>query len=168
MPHTILEETCIGCSACERVCPTESISGEPKSPYFIDHSTCIDCSACTFVCPAECIETQDGVLAPKYKKSERPRAVVSEQSCIGCVMCVDACPFDAITMVGERGDTGSYIDSIAVVDPKKCTGCTVCVESCGWDSIDMDPPLKMPSRFAYEIGDHVPVAGSEDEASAVA
>ncbi len=167
MPHTILEETCIGCSACERVCPTSAISGEPKDPYYIDHSICIDCSACTFVCPVECIENQDSLLAPKYKKSERPKAVVSPDDCIGCVMCVDACPFDAITMVGATADTESLIDAIALVDPKKCTGCTVCVDSCGWDSIDMNPPLKLDSSFSQLIPDHVPtLPPSPDEQAA--
>ena len=50
LKYIILEEKCIGCTACTKVCPTGAISGEVKKPYAIDQSKCIKCGACEQKC----------------------------------------------------------------------------------------------------------------------
>ena len=46
MKYTIIEEKCVGCTACARGCPVNAISGERKEPHFIDQEKCIKCGAC--------------------------------------------------------------------------------------------------------------------------
>lgn len=51
----IQAETCKGCGLCIKVCPTDAISGERKSPHVIDQSKCIKCGACIEKCPFKAI-----------------------------------------------------------------------------------------------------------------
>jgi len=44
------EEKCIGCSLCERKCPSNAISGEIKKPYKIDADKCTKCDVCRSYC----------------------------------------------------------------------------------------------------------------------
>lgn len=53
--YVIDEATCIGCTACIRVCPTEAISGERKQPHVIEPELCISCGACADKCPVGAI-----------------------------------------------------------------------------------------------------------------
>ena len=55
MPFTIVAENCTGCTACEKRCPTNAISGDPKKAYYIEPTLCIDCGACGVICPDEAI-----------------------------------------------------------------------------------------------------------------
>ncbi|MBU1672755.1 MAG: NADH-quinone oxidoreductase subunit NuoF [Actinobacteria bacterium] len=48
-------ETCIGCGACVKVCPTEAITGEKKQPHVIDVEACIRCKMCLSRCPEDSI-----------------------------------------------------------------------------------------------------------------
>ncbi len=51
----IKAEICKGCGLCTKVCPTDAISGERRSPYTIDQSKCIKCGACIEKCPFKAI-----------------------------------------------------------------------------------------------------------------
>ncbi len=48
-------ETCKGCAACVKVCPTEAITGEKKEPHVIDVEKCIRCKMCLSRCPENSI-----------------------------------------------------------------------------------------------------------------
>ncbi|MGM0436581.1 MAG: NADH-ubiquinone oxidoreductase-F iron-sulfur binding region domain-containing protein, partial [Bacillota bacterium] len=52
-PHgyRVIEEDCIGCTKCKRVCPVDAISGEVKQTHAIDQNLCIECGACMEACP---------------------------------------------------------------------------------------------------------------------
>jgi NAD-dependent dihydropyrimidine dehydrogenase PreA subunit len=50
LQYKILEDKCIGCTACARVCPVSCISGEVKKLHTIDQSQCIKCGACMDKC----------------------------------------------------------------------------------------------------------------------
>ncbi|NTW71462.1 MAG: NADH-quinone oxidoreductase subunit NuoF [Eubacteriaceae bacterium] len=55
LQYTILEEKCIGCTACAKVCPVNCIAGEPKGVHVIDQSRCIKCGACYDRCKFDAI-----------------------------------------------------------------------------------------------------------------
>ncbi len=56
LKYNIIEEECVGCTACARVCPVGCISGEKKEVHIIDQSICIKCGACMDKCKFNAIE----------------------------------------------------------------------------------------------------------------
>lgn len=46
----IVEDKCVGCTACARVCPTDAITGEIRKPHLIHQEKCIKCGACYDTC----------------------------------------------------------------------------------------------------------------------
>lgn len=56
LSYKIIEDKCIGCTKCSRVCPVACITGSVKQPHVIDESECIACGACYDACPVDAIE----------------------------------------------------------------------------------------------------------------
>ena len=56
MRYIIIEENCVGCTACARNCPVNAISGERKQVHFINQDMCIKCGACMERCKFNAIE----------------------------------------------------------------------------------------------------------------
>jgi NADH:ubiquinone oxidoreductase subunit F (NADH-binding)/NAD-dependent dihydropyrimidine dehydrogenase PreA subunit len=54
--YLIAEDKCTGCGACQRVCPSDAISGEKKKPHKIDKTKCIKCGSCYETCNFEAIK----------------------------------------------------------------------------------------------------------------
>jgi NADP-reducing hydrogenase subunit HndC len=48
--YDIIEDLCTGCTLCFRNCPVGAITGERRSPHFIDQSLCIKCGVCLEKC----------------------------------------------------------------------------------------------------------------------
>ncbi|RME19721.1 MAG: NADH-quinone oxidoreductase subunit F [Candidatus Zixiibacteriota bacterium] len=51
-----IDETCTGCHACYKPCPTDAIVGEPKQLHYIIQEKCIQCGACYQVCTYNSIQ----------------------------------------------------------------------------------------------------------------
>lgn len=138
MAYSIIE-TCIGCTACTKRCPTNAITGERNQLHVIDPTLCIDCGACGVVCPPEAILDDVGDVCVTLKKQEWPRAVVIEEKCIGsgCELCINICPFDALSL--QHTEHADDFFGVSTVDDRKCTGCRLCEDVCGWDAIHIFP-----------------------------
>jgi len=145
MPFTILAESCTGCSACEKRCPTRAISGDPKKSYYIEATLCIDCGACGVICPDDAILDTYGNVTRVLKKAERPIAVVHPDNCNGCGVCVDVCPFDCIYPSPYNGP--EYLGRVEV-DERTCVGCKLCEEVCGWEGIYIMPGAEKEAFLA--------------------
>lgn len=50
MIYEIIQENCVGCTACARACPVGAITGERKEVHIINQSLCIKCGACMDRC----------------------------------------------------------------------------------------------------------------------
>ena len=51
-----INENCVGCQACIKVCPEGAITGEKKQRHVIDAAGCIKCGACRSVCKVEAVD----------------------------------------------------------------------------------------------------------------
>ena len=150
MPYTIVE-TCIGCTACTKRCPTGAITGERNIIHVIDPELCIDCGACGVVCPPEAILDDLGDACKTFPRKEWPKAIVIEDNCIGsgCELCINICPFDALSL--QESPTNKDFYGIATLNERRCTGCRLCEQACGWGAIYIDPPrelLKKPETLS--------------------
>jgi len=56
LTYTIDAETCVGCGACSRACPSEAIQGEKKKAHVVDQAKCTSCGSCHSVCKFEAVE----------------------------------------------------------------------------------------------------------------
>ena len=56
LQYQIDDEKCTGCTLCFRICPVGAISGEKRSPHYIDQSLCIKCGACYDKCKFDAIK----------------------------------------------------------------------------------------------------------------
>lgn len=148
VPHFI-RDTCIGCTACVKVCPVEAITGEQKEVHHINPGICIDCGACTYVCPVECIEDPVGVTPERIqRRTSWPKPIINEELCTGCNFCVDVCPFDCLELDGPE-----FMGLARLVDPRACVGCAMCQEVCAKNAI------LVPDNRSYAVGGpHLPLA----------
>lgn len=58
--YKIDAQSCKGCSACLKSCPSEAISGEKKKPHVIDPEKCIRCGVCIDTCKFDSIRIIPG------------------------------------------------------------------------------------------------------------
>ena len=49
----VINDKCIGCTLCAKVCPVECISGARKEKHVIDYGICIKCGLCYEKCPVK-------------------------------------------------------------------------------------------------------------------
>lgn len=114
---------CIGCGACQRVCPESAIPSS-KDGYKIDRSKCTNCFKCTEVCYAhsKTVVGKDYTIEELYKEIEKDRPFFSMYG-------------GGVTFSG--GEPLTHPDYLAEI-AKKCNdkGINVVVESCGYGSYD--------------------------------
>jgi energy-converting hydrogenase A subunit Q len=125
----IIDESCIGCTECMNVCPTNTIELEMPSPVHIG-GDCVYCGKCVEACPFEAISlkeeyfnTRDGKIFYVRKSLEGPRTgeiTIDSETCQLCGVCVNKCPVDAM----------SIEDNKIIVDAEKCIVCDACEVTC--------------------------------------
>jgi NADH:ubiquinone oxidoreductase subunit F (NADH-binding)/(2Fe-2S) ferredoxin/NAD-dependent dihydropyrimidine dehydrogenase PreA subunit len=56
--YSIAEESCVGCGACKKICPTMAIAGEKKQSHRIISEFCSKCGSCMDVCQMNAVWVQ--------------------------------------------------------------------------------------------------------------
>lgn len=77
------EESCKGCGACKRVCPSEAISGEKKKLHVIDQSLCLKCRACYERCKFGSVKAGPASLRDEILKKQELATVGPSEKEIG-------------------------------------------------------------------------------------
>jgi len=54
-------EACVGCGACEEVCPHGVLAVADGKARLVDHDACMECGACALNCPASALTLTPGV-----------------------------------------------------------------------------------------------------------
>lgn len=60
--HLTITDKCIGCNACNRVCPVDCINGDLKEQHSINFQRCTHCGACVTICPVNAITYGDNSI----------------------------------------------------------------------------------------------------------
>jgi len=68
----VREETCIGCTRCSKVCPTDAIVGAPKQIHAVINGACNGCRLCVDVCPTECLQLLPETISLDNWRWQRP------------------------------------------------------------------------------------------------
>ena len=133
-----ITDKCVGCSACELVCPVTAITGVKKALYFIDPKICIDCGACGRACPYDAINDTYGDLAVKVRRTEWPKPAITDEICSGCKYCIDICPFDCLSLEDVAGQPWTAVARLT--NAKACVSCYLCEAACDKGAIVLMAP----------------------------
>jgi len=135
----LIIESCTGCTACTKVCPTNAISGERKLLHVIDAPVCIECGACGRICPADAVLNEERQPAVMVKRTLWLKPVVSNAKCVSCDACIQACPVDVLAFDDSAGHKAHLFPYLK--DEKNCIGCSFCADTCPVGAITMQTPV---------------------------
>ncbi len=132
-----ITDACIGCLACQAVCPSNAIIGTKKTRHRIDADLCIECGACGRVCPAGAVENPLGLIAEKIKKKDWERPWFDMDICMSCNICLDTCPAGALDANLQKVGSRHLFPWLA--RESDCMACAFCALDCPVDAITMGP-----------------------------
>lgn len=72
MVAKIVEEECIGCVLCIKVCPVDAIVGAAKKMHTVITDQCTGCELCIAPCPMDCIKMIEQPTMVKYIEKPDP------------------------------------------------------------------------------------------------
>lgn len=157
-PHVYSEisvnDNCLPCKLCEKVCPNESIQLDlhitkkedikpfeagKKGSISVDMEKCNFCGLCADFCEAF-------ILVEKEATQENPSPysdlVIDEKSCDYCGLCEDLCPGGAIEVEGDKIEAPIDLSGQINIDDETCIRCGWCKLVCPYDAIEITKPFE--------------------------
>jgi len=58
LTYSVESETCIGCTMCKIICPSDAIIGTYKKPHEVDNEKCTKCGECAEICHAVLVDKE--------------------------------------------------------------------------------------------------------------
>jgi len=144
----MLEDRCIDCGECLKVCPTAGLQPSLLSagweglwtPVLVPRLGYCDysCNACGDVCPTGAIPL---LLLEKKRETVIGLAYIDQNRCIpwadarDCVVCEEMCPVpDKAIILEDQTVTNHRGETVTVrrpqVEREKCIGCGICETKC--------------------------------------
>lgn len=149
-----VNENCLPCVLCEKVCPQEAIRLNleiPKKKEIaplkegVEGSIKIDMDKCNFcgICAGFC---EAFILIEREFTSEDLEPfedlLIDEKKCDYCKICEYICPEDAIIVKSEEPVEESFeIKGDIDIDEEKCVKCGSCALICPYDAVELEKPL---------------------------
>ncbi|HOG18486.1 MAG: Ferredoxin [Syntrophaceae bacterium PtaU1.Bin231] len=135
MSHHI-GETCDGCGACVRMCPTGAVTGAKKTRHAIAAELCIECGACGRICPRGAVTDAFGIPCEAVRRSAWDKPRFDAGRCVSCGICIDACPARCLGLSEALQRERHALPFLA--EEKNCLGCGFCVRECPMMAISME------------------------------
>ena len=114
----VFTNLCVGCGACEQVCPNGAVTREGKI-FNRDRTLCTDCGACVEVCPSKARE-----ISGKSMSVEEVMRVVDSDS-----LFYDNSGGGVTFGGGEPTAAGDFL--LALLDASAGRGYHICLDTCG-------------------------------------
>ncbi len=101
-----ITDKCVGCGACQRVCPVDCIWGEEKTQREIDYNRCTHCGQCISACPVNAITAGDNTLKFLRDLSTPNKIVITQMAPAVRVAIGEAFGFEPGTNVENKIASG--------------------------------------------------------------
>jgi NAD-dependent dihydropyrimidine dehydrogenase PreA subunit len=131
-----INNLCKGCGVCLKICPSNAISGEKRTPHTIKDNVCIECGACGKTCPYKSIENSFGQICNRIPKKLWRKPIIDKKKCLACIICIDACPTEFLELDYQENKKESNIPVFS--DENSCLGCGFCAYECPVEAIKME------------------------------
>ena len=132
-----ITESCIGCTACSRVCPVDAIAGAARQRHTVNIRRCVSCGTCGSVCPKQAILDGHGKPCHAVPRAKWPKPKVNPVLCSACGICTVQCRFDCMR-ISDPAFHGDIHVHAELSDPVKCVGCGLCARACPLHAIEME------------------------------
>ncbi|MBI5680728.1 MAG: 4Fe-4S binding protein [Methanobacterium sp.] len=133
----VIEDNCIGCTACMNTCPVNCIELEMPSPVHIGEE-CVYCGKCVEECQFEAISLKEEYfdsrngrifyIRKSLKESRTGEVAIDSKTCQLCGVCINKCPVDAMVLE----------DNKITVDKDKCIACNECELICPVKAVKLE------------------------------
>jgi formate hydrogenlyase subunit 6/NADH:ubiquinone oxidoreductase subunit I len=118
----------------------EAIAGSARKLHQVVEDRCIDCGACGRVCPQKAVLDPKGKVPERMRiKKTWPKPVIDADRCVACNICIESCPTSCLALSGDWGNRRT-IRKPVLVEPRKCIACEFCAVDCPVDAIKMERP----------------------------
>ena len=144
---------CLGCGACEAVCPANVHRFTPE--HVINRSRCTGCMVCTSVCPSGALEACTKLMTAEDILQEvmKDRAFYGQQG--------------GLTLSGGEPLLHSR-DVLPILQGVKAAGLTTAIETCGvFDASLLEELVPLTDLFLWDVKDTDPIRHQQNTGGAL-